>query len=340
MSVGNQVWSARLLSSSAIHESSMAVVSIVHPEFGTVLTVLKRSLQSLCSFVYVLYLVTSSDLVSVLCPGVLYGVLSCLSGTLLLTKDEPHLFAILQRLPQMLIWIWLNLLVLCLANQRLPASVSEDAVNKPWRPLPSGRLTSTRARTILMLAIPVTSAASLVLGGSRETLVLFALNWIYNDLDAANDHYLARNLLNGLGITCISAGASLVGCESACEVTMHGYHWWFIVATTIGTTVQIQDLYDQEGDKIRGRSTMPLILGDATTRWSVASMVLVWSIAIPLYWQTTSLVGSYVPLVLASTMAYRLLLLRSVGQDRGTFKVWVIWMVSLYAIPWAKASGW
>lgn len=195
------------------------------------------------------------------------------------------LFSIVCRLPQIVLWIWLNLLVLCLANQRLPDSITEDAANKPWRPLPSRRMTAVQARRVLIGAILVTYSASwLHLGGVHETLALFILNWIYNDLEAANEHWAVRNLLNALGITCIGAGAARVGCAPGYDLSTDSWQWWLVVSLVLLTTIQAQDLYDQEGDAKRGRSTIPLILGDAVARWTVAVSVMCWTVAVPAFW--------------------------------------------------------
>ncbi|KAL9106100.1 MAG: hypothetical protein Q9227_008845 [Pyrenula ochraceoflavens] len=300
-------------------------------------------LHSLHEYVYTLYLFTASDFISVVYPETVFALFFCLSRQPINTPaNNLSLTPILCRLPHTLVWIWSSLLVVCITNQRLPASIREDRLNKPWRPLPSGRLTPTRARQTLLLAIPVTIAVSVLLGGARETFILFTLNWIYNDLNAANSHYAARNLLNGLGITCFGAGAvSVMSCEPEIIRADDEYSWWLIIIVAVlSTTIQAQDLYDEEGDRQRGRSTVPLELGDARARWSVAIPVLVWSVAIPMYWQVESLWGCGVPFVLGCAVAGRVLALRSVEADRKTFKVWAVWMISLYALPWMKALGW
>lgn len=295
--------------------------------------------HNLSRFFYVLYLFTANDFVSVLYPAALFALFSCLSGTLLTTNPHPTLFSTVCHLPQILLWIWLNLLVLCLANQRLPDSIVEDAANKPWRPLPSHQMTATQARRVLIGAIAVTYSASWCLGGIGETLVLFTFNWIYNDLDAANEHYAARNLMNALGITCIGAGAARVGCVPGHDVSSNSWQWWLIISMVLLTTIQAQDLYDQEGDAKRGRSTVPLALGDPVARWTVAVPVMCWSVAVPAFWDVGRTTAYFfVPMALGSLVACRILVFRNAYADRLTFKVWAVWIISLYALPLVKAS--
>ncbi|KAF2450850.1 hypothetical protein P171DRAFT_460350 [Karstenula rhodostoma CBS 690.94] len=248
-------------------------------------------------------------------------------------------YNIVLRLPYAIIWIWLQLLVLDLSNQRRVDSVVEDTLNKPWRPIPSGRLTEHHARQLLLASIPVTYILSqYTLGGTFETVALFVLNWIYNDLDASGNCIL-RNVLNALGITCIGAGArAVIAGGSSCTLDPDGQAWLVVCAGVVLTTIQAQDLYDQEGDSKRGRKTMPLVLGDGAARWLTAGPVLMWSVTIPAYWSAGSLVGWVVSLFPGAVVGARLLIFRDVKSDRKTFKLWALWLIGLYAMPAIKAT--
>lgn len=107
---------------------------------------------------------------------------SVLSGPLLTTNASPDHYSIFCRLPLVLLGVWMDLLVFDISNQRQPESVVEDAANKPWRPLPSGRITPDGARRLLLIAIPACIAKSLILGGTIETMVLFVLFWLASPL--------------------------------------------------------------------------------------------------------------------------------------------------------------
>ena len=61
------------------------------------------------------------------------------------------------------------MIVFDLANQRLPLSIAEDRLNKPWRVGPTGRLTSTQMRMLLLVALPVILAVSFSLGAWQES---------------------------------------------------------------------------------------------------------------------------------------------------------------------------
>lgn len=291
--------------------------------------------SSLTSHLQTLYLLTASDLIPVLCPQLLFALSSILNPSL--HTSTPDTLTILTHLPHALLWIWLHLLLLGLSNQRQRASIAEDAVNKPWRPIPSGRLDQHHARYLLLCMIPVTYILShYVLGATFETAALFVFNWIYNDLDAAEDLVL-RNVLNVLGMTTIGVGArAVLTGESVYAMSDEEMMWVLVCGGVILTTIQVQDLKDQEGDGKRGRRTVPLVIGDGAARWGTAGAVGAWSVAVPGYWGMGSVVGWVVPLVLGGVVAGRMLVYRDVVSDRRTYIVWALWVVSVYMMPVMK----
>ena len=196
------------------------------------------------------------------------------------------------------------------------------------------RLTPAQARGVQILSIPTVYLVSvLYTGAERETLLLFTLNWIYNDLDAANDHHLLRNVMNALGYTAFGAGATRVMCDSGFSLNgTKAPQWLLLIALVLFSTIHAQDLYDQQGDAARGRSTTPLVLGDARARWTIAVPVLCWSVATPTFWRLAW--WAYcLPLGLGCLVAVRVLSVRSVQGDRTTFKCWAVWIISIYVLP-------
>ncbi|TRX88162.1 hypothetical protein FHL15_010960 [Xylaria flabelliformis] len=292
-----------------------------------------RNLSWISESLLTLYLFTASDFVSVLFPQTLFALFSMLSNrfTVVSSRIEPQ-FPIYSRIVRVVLWIWLQLLVLDLANQRLPDSVSEDKVNKPWRPITSGRITVEGARQLLLVSIIIALAVSHYLGATSEALLIFTENWMYNDLGLANSNWLLRNLINAIGITSIGAGATRVACGDLVFKVAPAARWWLLCAGMIATTIHVQDLYDQEGDAIRGRSTVPLVYGDGTARWSVGAGVLFWSVVFPLclnlkiyeHW-----IGYVGPALLGMWFTARVLTLKGVSDDKRTFKVWALWTTVL-----------
>lgn len=283
-------------------------------------------LKTLCLF-------NHSDMIHIVYPEVCFGVSTALAGPLLTTNPSPHFLSVLSRVPQVFAWTWLNLLVTTVANQRLPASVPEDAINKPWRPLPSARLTEVQARRLLLAVLPLTLFVSYLVGGLHETLLLMVLTWIYNDLGAADENIYLRNMLNAFGFLCFSSGASRIASDPArYDLKSVTYQWFTIIGMTVLSTIQLQDMYDQEGDAARGRMTVPLVLGDWPARWTVVVPVIFWSVVCPAFWNLR-VSGFVAPLLLGMVIVFRVLLMRNVKADKLSFKFWCLWTVSLYILP-------
>lgn len=144
-------------------------------------------------------------------------------------------------------------MVFNVSDQRLLSSLLEDTVNKPWRPLLACRLSLAQARRLLLSFIPTVTAVMLVLGGLEETIVMFILTWMYNDLYGADEHYAVRNLLNAASFINFSYGATRAAAGSFDLNGIMKYQWLPMAGAVILTSLQMQDMSDQEGDAQRGR---------------------------------------------------------------------------------------
>lgn len=236
-------------------------------------------------------------------------------------------------LPLVLVWNRLNLLPLAMNNQYTKESAAEDRENKPWRPIPAGRVTMQETRYLMFIGYAVAFLSSLILGGTVECVALILQGWIYNQLEGANKSYLARNVLNATGYLTFAAGATRVACmQSGTELHRRSPLWFMVLGGVILTTIQFQDLYDQKGDSIRGRRTIPLLLGDRLSRLTICIPIAVWSFLCPAFWGSDPK-GFALPASLGSVIIFRLYYYRSVDGDRKSFKIWNAWVTSLYLIP-------
>ncbi|KAF2677801.1 UbiA prenyltransferase [Lentithecium fluviatile CBS 122367] len=283
-----------------------------------------------------LWLFTRSDLKTVVIPQTIFGLVVALSGPLLTTNPSPNPLDFLRNIPKSILYIWINLLNEVMSNQRCPDSITEDSINKPWRPLPSQRLTPENTRHMQLYIIPTIYGMSLVLGGSEAAVALMVFSHMYNELDGGQENWLIRNVLNACGLSCFSVGAAIVVAGyGRYSITEDAYTWIGILAAVIATTVQAQDLADVEGDRARNRKTLMLVYGEGVTRWSIAVPVLFWSVACCWYWSLDFL--WYLPSVLVgAVMAGRAVLMRGKAADEVTWKLWCLWMMVLYSLPLLK----
>jgi 4-hydroxybenzoate polyprenyltransferase len=291
---------------------------------------------------FLLYNFTRTDIKTVVIPQAVFGLAGALCGPPV-TAGSSSPPVLLSRVPLVVLWLWLNLLVFTLANQRLPSSIIEDSHNKPWRNIPSGYITVESTRRLLLVVLLVSWALSTALGTWTEFAALGVLIWMYNDLGGAEEHFLVRNVNNALGYFFYGLGALRIaatgGIDTGSSFSPVAYWWSGIVAAAIATTIQVQDLQDQEGDRARGRRTFPLVLGDSVCRWSVAISVIAWSMACPFFWELGFL-GYAATVSVGSIIAARVLLLRGEPRwDERTFAVWCAWLGLLYLLPVGKRYG-
>lgn len=268
-------------------------------------------------------------------PTILFALFGALSGSLLNTGIPPSFPTILARVPSILLLVWSNLLVFNVANQRLPDAILEDALNKPSRPLPSGLITASQSRRLLLIAVPIVLALSFYLGPWQETLLLFSVNWMYNDLKGCDEDFILRNLLIAIGYGLYNSASLRIACGTDSSISSMGVWWIVLVSCVIFTTEHICDIKDQAGDKARGRRTAPLVIGDGVARWTIAVPVVAWSLACPFFFGLGCW-GYFVPVSIGLVVALRILLLRSLDKDAVTWKVWALWTVILFSLPLVK----
>lgn len=282
---------------------------------------------------YSLWLFTFSDLKTIVIPKTLFGIVTLLSGRSLMENPRPTSSRIVGCIPFIILWNWLNLLPLDMSNQYDVESIAEDKVNKPWRPIPAGRLTVEQTRALILGSYIIAMLASLYLGGFSECVALIVEGWMYNMLEGANRSLLARNILNAVGYMTFASGAAKVACaQSGTQLREDSSTWLILLSVVISTTIQFQDLYDQKGDAIRGRRTIPLVAGDGLARLTITIPIAIWSWVCPAFWGLEPL-GFILPVALGMFITFRLYRYRRVEEDKKSFVIWNAWVISLYFLP-------
>ncbi|KAI0359001.1 hypothetical protein OH77DRAFT_1374994, partial [Trametes cingulata] len=192
-------------------------------------------------FAYTLWLFTLSDLKTIFFPTLVFGTAAApISST--------------AQLGPRAIWIWLHLLQFCLSNQCL--SPEEDASNKPWRPIPAGRITTGIARRLRWALLFICLSVSAYYGVLGASVALALGTLAHNELgmDAV---WLPRNVCNAVGYAAFNAGATYVACGGDCTPKAMSVAAQVLNALVILTTIQAQDFQDTAGDRETGRRTLP-----------------------------------------------------------------------------------
>ncbi|TLD32818.1 hypothetical protein PspLS_01258 [Pyricularia sp. CBS 133598] len=315
--------------------------------------------KALTRFLNHLYLFTKADVKTILVPSMIFALTNGVALSLLLRDKAgiPSPMVVLARTPLILLYVWLDLILFCISNQRKPSSIEEDRLNKPSRPMPAGIVSPDEAATLFVAVSIIALLVSHMLGAFMPTATLLALTFWYNDLGGA-DHPILKPFLNGAGFPCYLVGALQVALNPAPwsasvapapEVMFLLWRWVAVVAGAIFLTNNIQDLKDVAGDTAAKRRTVPIVIGDAPTRWLVAVPLLACSVAAPLLWSVPDLsqspwlagikvVLAYAPVMLLGlVVAVRTLMLRTVQEDHATFTLWCVWLISLYCLPLGRA---
>jgi 4-hydroxybenzoate polyprenyltransferase len=225
---------------------------------------------------------------------------------------------------------WANVLIFDLANQRSPESVQEDLINKPWRPIPAGKITAEQTRRAMLFSIPIVLGLNYLMGVWREGLFIHIMVWMYNDLRGGDE--IARDLIISIAYGFFNGASLQIAIGPDTTVSSRGYIWTAIISGVILTTMQVQDLKDQAGDSTRGRMTIPLWLGDHVSRFCIAFFVPFWTCACAFFWNL-SLWAFLAPGLMSIIVSSSVLLKRTSKEDSRTWKLWCLWTVSLYLLP-------
>ena len=111
----------------------------------------------------------------------------------------------IQSLPRIIFWIWLHLLQFCVSNQCV--NPEEDAVNKPWRPIPAGRITVSQAQNLRWVLVASCLLLSLYRGILPASVLLCLSTIVYNDL-GFHGHIILRSICNAVGYAGFELGAT------------------------------------------------------------------------------------------------------------------------------------
>ena len=272
---------------------------------------------------------TQSDFNTFVIPNSMFGVFTALAGLGLVRGETPTFIDVLLRLPMVIWFNWYSVFIFDLANQRTPESIQEDLINKPWRPLPSGKITSEQTRRTMLAAIPIVMLMNYWLGVWQEGAIILILTWLQNDLRGGDE--IVRDVIIAVAYGFFNLGSLRLAIGMDGIVTERGYTWIVIVSGIILTTMQVQDLKDQEGDRTRGRKTAPLVFGETISRWMIALFLPVWSLVCAIFWQT-ALLGS-APAAMSTYVAFRVLNKRESRDDSKTWKFWCLWHTMIYLLP-------
>ncbi|KAI1436363.1 UbiA prenyltransferase family [Xylaria sp. CBS 124048] len=279
---------------------------------------------------------TEHDFVTFAIPNSIFGMLGAMTSIFVDGGATPPLARLLRNFPLVLFYNWSNLLIFDMANQRSALSMAEDAVNKPWRPLASGRVTSEQTRRGMLVVIPLVLLFHHHMGLWSCGLGIQAGIWVYNELGGGDEAFL-REILIAIAYGVFNYGSFRLALGRGAEISSAGMAWIVRISAVVLTTMQIQDLKDMAGDRLRNRKTIALLLGEGFSRASVALLVCFWSYACARPWDLPWPAYGAI-MALGGLVATRVLSRRNVEDDRQTWRLWCFWLCGLYLLPLASPA--
>ncbi|KAJ7223138.1 UbiA prenyltransferase family [Mycena pura] len=218
------------------------------------------------------------------------------------------------------LWIWMHLLMCNVSNQA--RSKEEDAINRPWRPLPSDRVTESQAIVLRWAVAGICVIWSTLYGRDQvlTSLGLLLTTFMYDEAGLSK-HVIGKNFCNIGGYAAFEIGATKIIAASR-HLDSVSVHAVIISGILIFTTIQAQDFPDVEGDAAMGRVTFP-IYAPEFSRIATLAVMVAWSIFLGFYWSLGA-ICSLALVVLGFYSGLRYYLWRQVAQDRKSYLVFSV----------------
>lgn len=156
------------------------------------------------------------------------------------------------------------------------SDIPGDTVNRSTRPLASGALPS-RSATIIAVATALFAVATAALAGGAPTVALTLAMLTLGCAYSLGRHPL-KNRMSGFLLTVVAGGmlTYLAGWTSVAPAAWYPEFVLFAVAMSawMGFGGATKDLSDVDGDRLGGRRTWPVVLGERRARLAMAASAL------------------------------------------------------------------
>ncbi|KAE9403357.1 hypothetical protein BT96DRAFT_815224 [Gymnopus androsaceus JB14] len=179
------------------------------------------------------------------------------------------------------LWLLVHLLQFNFSNQLV--ALEEDICNKPYRPLPSRRIT---VETVDHLRIGAKFVCLVLSYGHGHKVfytssTLIVLCMLYNEADGAR-FVIARTILNAFGVSLYFMGTILVF-DNHRDSHTTAVQAILVNAGVLATTLHAQDFRDIKGDLQSGRNTIP-ISQPILSRYSILVGLIFWAKVFNVQW--------------------------------------------------------
>ncbi|KIK81858.1 hypothetical protein PAXRUDRAFT_832579 [Paxillus rubicundulus Ve08.2h10] len=227
-------------------------------------------------------------------------------------------------------WVWIHLLQANVSNQTY--SAHEDVINKPWRPLPSGRITvdETRRFRWFLLAICLCLSGWHGVGVFSASAALSLVEIVHDDYGFSSDPVF-KNLCNVVGYLTFELGATMILCGLEMSVDRTSFVALLTSGLLIFTTIHAQDFADADGDRVSGRRTLPIVAPEGS-RIYILTALPVWSIALSALWGLGPFCGMFF-LLMGLFVGSQYFRFRDATHDQSSYVLYNVWLLAAHVLP-------
>jgi geranylgeranylglycerol-phosphate geranylgeranyltransferase len=187
-----------------------------------------------------------------------------------------------------------------------------DAINKPGRPIPSGRISLKKALiysiSLFVIGIIIAFAINLLLG---IIALLSSLLMIYYARDLKT-----KCLIGNMSISFLTGLCFVFGGIAVNQIMVSVYLGFYAFLMTMAREI-VKDMEDMEGDKEEGATTLPIIYGKRTSSIIAAFFMIIASVTSPILYFMGIFTIFYLVILIIAIILF-LLGAVSILQDQST----------------------
>ncbi|KAF8459728.1 UbiA prenyltransferase family [Gautieria morchelliformis] len=286
------------------------------PFFTLILGSLSSLLSAVLTHGWTLILFTYTDFKTIFFPVTMFGAVCA------------PVFSV-KCLMQGMVWVWLHLLQCNLSNQYKTSA--EDLVNRPWRPIPSGRVSQQGAMVLRWVSCGASLALSIKYGWGVVTssAALSLTTVIYDELQLSG-HWLGKNICAVSGYLTFEVGVTQVMGNNS-SLDRIAFQAVIFSASIILTTIHAQDFPDVEGDRVQGRVTLPIYAPNGSRILTFIALIA-WSIHLGWIWGIGWLWHLFLS-ALGGYVGWRYYHFRAAVEDGASYRIYNVWLVLVHLLP-------
>jgi 4-hydroxybenzoate polyprenyltransferase len=200
----------------------------------------------------------------IICPSFAIGAAQYLSGRASISK-------LFYPCVSSLVYLYFYMIQFNINNDI--AGVEGDRIDKPWRPIPSNRVSTKRAWHLYYITMIVYLVYSYSIGHLFPCILWIVTTIILNFTSIQNTSIGKNSMI----VLATYAMVSVIWCLMSHVYNIYNYPkvlWNLIFNSCITAVVGIQqDMRDVEGDRVQGRRTFSVVMGSPKAERLIAKII-------------------------------------------------------------------